>query len=90
MKFVCPWMLAFVALVPVAGALWVLLRARSEKRLSSFVAPALNARLMPPNPRLFRSLACRTCADSLCGIASPVGTVGPEDADPFPQRGDRA
>ena len=53
MKFVYPWMLAFVALVPVAGALWVLLRARSEKRLSSFVAPALNARLMPPNPRLF-------------------------------------
>ena len=28
MKFVYPWMLAFVALVPVAGALWVLLRAR--------------------------------------------------------------
>ena len=53
MKFVYPWMLAFVALVPVAGALWVFLRARAEKRLSSFVAPALNARLMPPNPRLF-------------------------------------
>ena len=53
MKFVYPWMLAFVALVPVAGAVWVLLRARAEKRLSSFVAPALNARLMPPNPRLF-------------------------------------
>ena len=53
MKFVYPWMLALVALVPVAGAVWVFLRARAEKRLSSFVAPALNARLMPPNPRLF-------------------------------------
>ena len=53
MKFVYPWMLALVALVPVAGAVWVILRARAERRLSSFVAPALNARLMPPNPRLF-------------------------------------
>ena len=79
MKFVYPWMLAFVALVPVAGALWVFLRARAEKRLSSFVAPALNARLMPPTPRLFGLQA---------GLL--VGTVGPEDAGSIPQRRDRA
>ena len=53
MKFVYPWMLVFVAFVPVAGALWALLRARSEKRLAAFVAPALQARLLPRAPHLF-------------------------------------
>ena len=53
MKFVYPWMLAFVAFVPVAGALWVFLRARSEKRIAAFVAPELQARLLPRSPRLF-------------------------------------
>lgn len=53
MKFVYPWMLALVALVPVAGALWVFLRARADKRLAAFVAPSLQSRLLPRNPRLF-------------------------------------
>ena len=53
MKFVYPWMLVLVALVPVAGAVWAFLRARSEKRLAAFVAPELQARLLPRNPRLF-------------------------------------
>ena len=53
MKFVYPRTLAFVALVPVAGALWVFLRARSEKRIAAFVAPELQARLLPRSPRLF-------------------------------------
>ena len=53
MKFVNPWMLVLVALVPVAGAWWVFLRARAEKRLSGLVAPALQGRLLPRNPRLF-------------------------------------
>ena len=52
MKFVYPWMLVLVALVPVVGALWVFLRVRAEKRFASFVAPGLQARLMPPSPRL--------------------------------------
>ena len=53
MKFVYPWMLALVAIVPVAGALWVFLRARADKRLAAFVAPSLQARLLPRHPRLF-------------------------------------
>ena len=53
MKFVNPWMLVLVALVPVAGAWWVFLRARAEKRLGGLVAPALQGRLLPRNPRLF-------------------------------------
>ena len=54
MKFVYPWMLALLALVPIIGAAWLWLRARVEKRLDGFVAPALRARLMPRFPRLFR------------------------------------
>jgi Ca-activated chloride channel family protein len=53
MKFVNPWMLALVLFVPLAGAWWLFLRARAEKRLSAFVAPALMGRLVPKNPRLF-------------------------------------
>ena len=33
MRFVNPWMLVLVLLVPVAGAFWTFLRARSEARL---------------------------------------------------------
>ena len=47
MKFVYPWMLVLVALVPVAGAFWLFLRARAERRLEKIVAPALAGRLLP-------------------------------------------
>ena len=53
MKFVYPWMLVLVASVPVAGALWAFLRARADRRLAAFVAPALQSRLLPRSPRLF-------------------------------------
>ena len=53
MKFVNPWMLILVALVPVAGAWWGFLRARAEKRLNGLVAPALQGRLLPRAPKLF-------------------------------------
>ena len=53
MKFVNPWMLVLVAFVPLAGAFWVFLRARAERRLESLVAPALKDRLLPRSPRLF-------------------------------------
>lgn len=53
MRFVNPWMLALVFLVPFAGALWTYLRARSESRLRSMVAPALRGRLLPNRPKTF-------------------------------------
>ena len=56
--FVHPWMLLFVAVVPVAGVAWAFLRARTEKRLTAFVAPALQARLLPRRTRLFGLQAC--------------------------------
>jgi len=53
MKFVYPWMLIFVALVPVAGLVWLLLRNHAGKRMAALVAPSLRGRLVPQNPRLF-------------------------------------
>ena len=53
MRFVYPWMLILVALVPVMGAFWVFLRARADRRLAALVAPALQKRLVPHAPHLF-------------------------------------
>ena len=53
MRFVNPWMLVLVLLVPVAGAFWTFLRARAETRLRAIVAPALQRRLLPPRPQTF-------------------------------------
>ena len=53
MRFVNAWMLVLVLLVPVAGAFWTFLRARSEARLRSIVAPALQRRLLPNRPKTF-------------------------------------
>ena len=53
MKFVYPWMLVLVALVPVAGAFWAYLRARAERNLSAMVARPLQGRLLPRRPQLF-------------------------------------
>ena len=65
MKFVYPWMLALLALVPVMGAVWLWLRARTEKRLDGFVAPALQKRLMPRSPGRFRAQAAFVLAGLL-------------------------
>ena len=53
MRFVNPWMLVLVLLVPVAGVFWTFLRARSEARLRGLVAPALQSRLLPNRPKTF-------------------------------------
>ena len=53
LEFVYPWMLLFVAFLPVAGVAWAILRARTGKRLAAFVAPALRGRLLPRGSRLF-------------------------------------
>jgi Ca-activated chloride channel family protein len=53
MKFVHPWILMFVALVPVAGAFWMFMRARAEKKLDSLIAPALRERLFPKSTGRF-------------------------------------
>ena len=54
MKFVYPWMLALVALVPVAGVFWLWLRARAEKRLEGLVPASLRGRLLPNRSDWFK------------------------------------
>ena len=53
MRFANPLFLVLAALVPFAGVWWAFLRARREKALSRFVAPALKGRLMPPGANLW-------------------------------------
>lgn len=68
MRFVNPWMLCLVALVPVAGLFWAFLRARAERRLGTLVAPALRSRLMPRGPRLFNVQAALLLAGMLLAV----------------------
>ena len=53
MRFVYPFFLLLVALIPLAGLFWMFLRVRREKALSRLVAPALRARLMPKSANLW-------------------------------------
>ena len=64
MRFVYPWMLTLVAFVPVAGAFWIFLRARAERRLEKIVAPSLAGRLLP------------TAASPLARLQMPLMVVG--------------
>ena len=78
MKFVNPWMLVLVALVPVAGAWWTFLRARAEKRLGGLVVPSLQGRLMPRNPKLFNVQA----ALMLTGLALVLFAAARPESSP--------
>ena len=53
MRFANPVFLVVAALVPLAGLLWAVRRARREKRLERFVAAPLRARLMPKGADLW-------------------------------------
>ncbi len=48
MRFVYPWVLLLLSLVPLVGLLWVWLAARALRRLGDLVAPPLQPRLAPP------------------------------------------
>ncbi|MBQ7188177.1 MAG: VWA domain-containing protein [Kiritimatiellae bacterium] len=48
MRFVYPWFLLFLSVLPLVALLWLWLFRRSQRRLSSFIAPALQSKLMPP------------------------------------------
>ena len=72
-------MLVLVALVPVAGAWWVFLRARAEKRLSGLVA--LAAMCFLPSTILYSNFAAseplftfapEACAATLISISAAI------------------
>ena len=51
MRFVLPWLLLLLSIVPVVGVAWLWLYRRSQQRLSLLIAPALQAKLMPHRPK---------------------------------------
>jgi Ca-activated chloride channel family protein len=48
MRFVYPFLLLLLSLVPLVGLLWLWLNRRSRQRLSLLIAPTLQTKLMPP------------------------------------------
>lgn len=58
-------------MAPLAGAWWLWLRARAEKRLEGLAAPGLRAKLTPGNPKLFNAQAALLLAGlALAGFAA--------------------
>jgi len=51
MRFVFPWLLLLLSVIPLVGVLWLWLFRRSQQRLSLLIAPALQDKLMPPRPK---------------------------------------
>lgn len=49
MRFAYPYLLLLLSLIPIVGTLWVWLFRRSRAGLSRLIAPALQAKLMPPH-----------------------------------------
>lgn len=48
MRFVYPWLLLLLSVIPVVGMIWVWLFRRAQSRLALLIAPALQGKLMPP------------------------------------------
>lgn len=51
MRFVYPWLLLLLSVIPVVGLVWLWLHRRAQSRLSLLIAPALQAKLMPSRPK---------------------------------------
>jgi Ca-activated chloride channel family protein len=51
MRFVYPWLLLLLSVIPVIGLIWLWLYRRAQTRLALLIAPALQAKLMPSRPK---------------------------------------
>ena len=51
MRFVFPWLLLLLSVIPVVGVVWLWLYRRAQSRLSLLIAPALQGKLMPARPK---------------------------------------
>ncbi|MDD2456536.1 MAG: VWA domain-containing protein [Kiritimatiellae bacterium] len=52
MRFVYPWLLLLLSIVPLLGVVWLWLFRRARLRLSLLVSPAMRSRLMPKDRAL--------------------------------------
>jgi Ca-activated chloride channel family protein len=48
MRFVYPWFLLLLSVIPIIGVAWIWLFRRAQIRLALLIAPALQGKLMPP------------------------------------------
>ena len=51
MRFVYPYLLLLLSLIPLVGVLWLWLYRRAQRRLGLLVAPAMQSKLMPQHPK---------------------------------------
>ena len=51
MRFVYPWLLLLLSVIPLVGVAWLWLYRRAQSRLSLLIAPALQSKLMPSRPK---------------------------------------
>jgi len=51
MRFVFPWLLLLLSVIPVVGVTWLWLHRRAQNRLSLLISPALQEKLMPARPK---------------------------------------
>ncbi|MBM4164343.1 MAG: VWA domain-containing protein [Lentisphaerae bacterium] len=63
-RFVQPYLLLLLSLIPLVGLAWWWAASRAEARLADWVAPALQARLLPPRSR------ARTLAQIILALAA--------------------
>ena len=65
-RFVQPYLLLLLSLIPLVGLAWWWSAARAEARLADLVAPALQSRLLPPRSR------ARTLAQIILALAALI------------------
>ena len=51
MRFVFPWLLLLLSVIPAIGIVWLWLYRRAQARLSLLISPALQDKLMPARPK---------------------------------------
>lgn len=72
MDFVFQWILFLLPLAPLMGVIWLLMFKRSRAQLANLIAPALQAKLMPPfsNKQFYVQLTCVVLGLSLLIFAA--------------------
>ncbi len=80
-RFVQPYLLLLLSLIPVVGLAWWWAAARAEARLADLVAPALQPRLLPPrsHARTLAQLILALVALSLLTVAAARPQWGRRD-----------
>jgi Ca-activated chloride channel family protein len=85
MRFVYPWLLLLLSVIPVVGVIWLWLYRRAQSRLSLLIAPALQGKLMPARPKatFFIQFVLVLCGLALLAFAAARPQWGRKDEKVF-------